>query len=88
MQFASMTDVRTGGEGVVSRRGFLAAAGATGALSWPARFALHAAATTKKEPRACILLWMGGGPSQFETFDPKPGTPTGGPTKAISTASG
>jgi uncharacterized protein (DUF1501 family) len=29
---------------------------------------------------------MNGGPSQFETFDPKPGAPTGGPTKSISTA--
>src|SRR4029077_9721551 len=26
------------------------------------------------------------GPSQFETFDPKPGTGNGGPTKAIGTA--
>src|SRR4051794_9087477 len=34
-----------------------------------------------------ILLYMQGGPSQFETFDPKPGMDTGGPTKAISTAS-
>jgi hypothetical protein len=32
-----------------------------------------------------ILLWMQGGPSQFETFDPKPGTEHGGPTKAIAT---
>jgi hypothetical protein len=35
---------------------------------------------------ACILMFMQGGPSQFETFDPKPGTDTGGPTKAINTA--
>ena len=35
---------------------------------------------------ACILLFMRGGPSQFETFDPKPGTANGGPTKAIDTA--
>ena len=35
---------------------------------------------------ACILLWMGGGPSQLDTFDPKPGTDTGGETKAIDTA--
>src|SRR5689334_8632292 len=34
---------------------------------------------------ACILLWMQGGPSQFETFDPKPGHANGGETKAIST---
>src|SRR5262249_22765819 len=31
-------------------------------------------------------LFMRGGPSQLETFDPKPGTEHGGPTKAISTA--
>ena len=35
--------------------------------------------------KACILLWMNGGPSHLETFDPKPDTPTGGPTKAIKT---
>ena len=29
---------------------------------------------------------MSGGPSQFETFSPKPGHPNGGETKAISTA--
>jgi hypothetical protein len=29
---------------------------------------------------------MAGGPSQFETFDPKPGAPTQGPTKAIATS--
>jgi len=35
--------------------------------------------------RACILLWMNGGPSHMDTFDPKPGRPTGGPFKAIRT---
>jgi hypothetical protein len=29
---------------------------------------------------------MAGGPSQLDTFDPKPGTPNGGETKAIDTA--
>src|SRR5262249_32995599 len=29
---------------------------------------------------------MAGGPSQFETFDPKPGAETQGPTRAIATA--
>jgi hypothetical protein len=29
---------------------------------------------------------MAGGPSQFETFDPKPGAPTQGPTRAIATS--
>jgi hypothetical protein len=35
---------------------------------------------------SCILLWMGGGPSQMDTWDPKPGTANGGDTKAIDTA--
>lgn len=35
--------------------------------------------------RSCILLWMTGGPSQMDTFDLKPGTPNGGPYKAIDT---
>ncbi|MCA9237272.1 MAG: DUF1501 domain-containing protein, partial [Planctomycetales bacterium] len=35
---------------------------------------------------ACILLWMQGGPSQFETFSPKPAHANGGGTKAIDTS--
>ena len=68
----------------VSRRDWLrlSTAGALGvsSLGWrPAR-----AAEPRK--RACILLWMSGGPSQIDTFDPKPGGPTGGPFNAIATA--
>jgi uncharacterized protein (DUF1501 family) len=82
--------VRTSGAGVVSRRGFLrrVAVGATaglGVLGWKEAVALHADELRKKG-MACILLFMRGGPSQFETFDPKPNTEHGGPTKAISTA--
>jgi hypothetical protein len=36
--------------------------------------------------RSCILLWMPGGPSQIDTFDPKPGHPNGGEFKAIDTS--
>lgn len=35
--------------------------------------------------KSVILLWMGGGPSQLDTFDPKPGMKTGGEFKAIDT---
>ena len=35
--------------------------------------------------KSCILLWMSGGPSQTDTFDPKPGHPNGGPFRAIPT---
>ena len=40
----------------------------------------------RQRGRAMILLFMQGGPSQLETFDPKPGTENGGPTQAIATA--
>lgn len=44
------------------------------------------AESLRREGRAMILLWMRGGPSQFETLDPKPGTDNGGPTEAIATS--
>ncbi len=34
---------------------------------------------------SCILLWMPGGPSQFETFSPLEGHASSGETKAIDT---
>lgn len=39
----------------------------------------------KKQEKHVILLWLAGGASQFETWDPKPGRPTGGPFRAIDT---
>ncbi|MGE0605848.1 MAG: DUF1501 domain-containing protein [Pirellulales bacterium] len=38
-----------------------------------------------KQQKHCILLWMNGGISQFETFDMKPGRPTGGLFRPIAT---
>src|SRR5437773_10249923 len=74
--------------GQVRRRDFLkaipAAAAAAGVLSWQDLLAANAPAL-RKAGKACILLWMGGGPSQFETFDPKPGHSNGGDTKTIKT---
>ena len=77
--------VRVAGNGSVSRRGFLRRAGSAAGLGW---FGLSAAQAEglRRRGRACILLWMAGGPSQFETFDPKPGAETQGPTGAIATA--
>jgi hypothetical protein len=43
------------------------------------------AAQTKKAQKHCILLWLCGAPSQFETWDPKPGRPSGGPFGSIPT---
>jgi len=39
-----------------------------------------------ERPGSLITIWLAGGPSQLETFDPHPGSPAGGPTQAIGTA--
>ncbi len=44
------------------------------------------AANDPQRKRACILLWMNGGPSQMDTFDLKPGTKNGGPYRDIQTS--
>src|SRR5437764_3793998 len=78
-----MTPLQTCVKVHISRRGFLRRVAAGSAV-----FAgLSAfAGELKQQGRACILLWMAGGPSQFETFDPKPGAKTQGPTKSIATS--
>ncbi len=49
---------------------------------------LARAAEKERTPaKSVIVLWMGGGPSQLETFDPKPGTNIAAGTKAINTTS-
>lgn len=73
------------------RRGFLAGAGLAG-VSWltPVAHLLARAAEAPGRPRgtarSIILLWLQGGPSQLETFDPHPGTAIAGGTGAVSTA--
>src|SRR5439155_2326396 len=73
----------------LSRRDWLrlSAGGVVGySLSgWLERFAA-ATAQDPQRKRACILLWMNGGPSQTDTFDLKPGHANGGPYKEIATS--
>jgi hypothetical protein len=80
---------RTNCDCVVDRRDFLrlaaAASAAAGIVSWTDVICLSAD-ELRKRGMACILLWMGGGPSQFETLSPKPGHDNGGETKAIATS--
>jgi uncharacterized protein (DUF1501 family) len=67
------------------RRGFLKLAG----LSWltPVGQLLASQADRSHGPaQSIILLWLGGGPSQLETFDPHPDTKIAAGTKAIATA--
>jgi hypothetical protein len=86
MTLENILHVRTNHDGVVSRRHFLAAAaGATGLFGWREALA-QSAPELRRQNKSCILLFMRGGPSQFETFDPKPGHENGGPTQAIDTA--
>jgi uncharacterized protein (DUF1501 family) len=69
------------------RRDFLRLAGLAG-LGWltPIGHLLAARAERAKEPaRSIILVWLAGGPSQLETFDPHPGTMIAGGTRAIPT---
>lgn len=52
----------------------------------PTALARSTAPPAAPKARACILLFMHGGMSQLDTFDPKPGTATGGEFSTIGTA--
>lgn len=79
----------------LGRRTLLKAAGLSGAL-WLTPLAEWLARAEEKAPRgtsakSVIFLWLSGGPSQLETFDPHPAKSTkqgtvGSQTKAIDTS--
>ena len=63
-----------------TRRDFLQVGLASiGGLTLPQMLQLKANATTaaKANDTRCILIWLDGGPSHYETFDPKPEAPDG-----------
>jgi uncharacterized protein (DUF1501 family) len=70
-----------------SRREFLGAslAGTLGLALSPLFQKLLAREVTGRRAKACILIWLNGGPSHIDTFDPKPGAPTNGPFKPLGT---
>jgi uncharacterized protein (DUF1501 family) len=78
-----------------SRRTWLQAAGLSG-LCWLTPLAERLARASEQQPsgataHSVIVLWMAGGPSQLETFDPHPsrmvaGNSLGSEAKAIPTA--
>lgn len=78
----------------VNRRSFLkAGAGAVAGAAFGADMTTldwlktqTLAGEMKRQGKRVILLWLAGGASQLETWDPKPGRPTGGPYAAIPTA--
>jgi hypothetical protein len=78
-------------EHALDRRLFLGGAAAAGVSAFADMTGLSVlgspalAGELKKTQKRVILLWLAGGASQLETFDPKPGAPTGGPFRAIKT---
>jgi hypothetical protein len=82
------THCRIDRAGALRRRDLLRtlAAGSTAATLGLRGGLAAAAPELRRKNKACILLWMDGGPSQLETWDPKPGHANGGETKAIDTA--
>ena len=71
----------------LDRRYFLRAGAASltvSASGWMGRLA-HAAAADPTRKRACILLWMSGGPATIDLWDLKPGHANGGPSKETQT---
>lgn len=74
----------------MSRRSAISAAGSIVGAGWLTGLAeqLARASETDKRgrPKSLLMLWMAGGPSQLETFDPHPGKPIGGLVKAIRTS--
>jgi hypothetical protein len=65
------------------KAGFLGLAG----LTLPGILRHRAEAAASSKDTACILIWLDGGPSQLETYDPKPEAPSEyrGPFGAINT---
>ena len=87
----AILDVDVSAQGVTSRRGFLcrSLAGGLGAagvfrLGWH-DLLVAKADQLRKAGKSMILLWMDGGPSQYDTFNPKPGSKYQGPAHAIHT---
>lgn len=75
-------------EHAISRRRFLAgsAAGAAGLLGFGSLLAPATAEQIRRQEKRVLVIFLAGGVSQLESWDPKPGTNTGGPFQAIPTS--
>jgi uncharacterized protein (DUF1501 family) len=75
-------------EHLLSRRRFLAgtALAGLGAVGWGGMASPLLARELAKKQKRVLMIWLAGGSSQLETWDPKPGTPTGGPFQPIATS--
>ena len=74
-------------ETLITRRNVLQAAASLGlSFLMPAMSARAANERGSGRKKSLIVLWMAGGASQLETWDPHPGTKSGGDVKSISTS--
>jgi hypothetical protein len=71
----------------LTRRQFLGTSlvGTLGLALSPGMQQLLAKEGPSRRAKRCILLWLNGGPSHIDTFDPKPGAETNGPFQAKAT---
>src|SRR5262245_24401622 len=72
-------------EHTLSRRGFLGGL-AAGALGFAGMVHPASAAQLRRQQKQVLVVYLAGGVSQLETWDPKPGTNTGGPFQTIATS--
>jgi uncharacterized protein (DUF1501 family) len=72
---------------MISRRSFLGevAAGLGIATGFSGMVLPSVAAELQRNRRQILVIWLNGGASQLETWDPKPKTDTGGPFRSIET---
>jgi hypothetical protein len=76
----------TPSEHALSRRRFLgASAGALAAGALGGLFSPLAAEELRKREKQVLFVWLDGGMSQLESWDPKPNTTFGGPFRSIPT---
>jgi len=81
----------TPAEHALHRRTFLGgllAGGAAASLALPGvslTSELPAADALKQQNKRALFIWLAGGASQFEMWDPKPGRDTGGPFRTVQT---
>ncbi|MEZ6128841.1 MAG: DUF1501 domain-containing protein [Planctomycetaceae bacterium] len=71
----------------INRRHALSLLTACGlSFALPGMLARAANRRREERPKSLITLWMNGGMSQLETWDPHSGTPSGGEVKSINTS--
>lgn len=82
-----MSQIKTNCAGQRRRDFIQVGLGALGGLGMTEMLAAKAAGVNPKDTR-CIFIWLDGGPTHYETFDPKPDAPEDirGPFKTIPTA--